>query len=453
VADRKAIENTFTQVDEVQRLWADLSGELICFKHLDGKPFYVSNSVERILGYTPEEFLAQEAARLSPASGEISSINASAGEFAQPPVQQEFVAKNGQRVVLELRDHVIRHEGEAVALMCLARDVTEQQRIIEELRWSNQELTIIHHTQKRLLGVTDRRELLAIALDSVLSAAPYDVGALFEFDLEAMKATRLDAKGPAKGRAEAIASFPLTTQIKDGTIGPDLQTTALLLPPGHSWLSALSGLGLQVSGVLLICHGKPEALAVLASIEPFKRDTFRLFQLIGNLVAHAIDNSYLHSVIENLTIIDTDTGLYNRSYIERYLAHEERVIQRFARSATIVRIGLPTYRNLLETREQERADHVVSEAARLVKANIRASDLLGRYKEDEFLLYLPETSETGALAMLGRCQQLLEHHNRRRNAEQPEIVVTFGVASLANTERTLQDLIDEAGEKLAERKA
>ena len=91
----------------------------------------VSPSVERALGYKPEEIIGKSfldlniltAASLEVAIGEADRIFAG-GNMA--PAVFEFLAKDGTKKIGELTANPLLHNDEIEAVVCVARDITDK---------------------------------------------------------------------------------------------------------------------------------------------------------------------------------------------------------------------------------------------------------------------------------------------------------------------------------------
>ena len=96
------------------------------FKVLDMSP-----SIERHLGYKPEEIIGKhfpDLNILTPESLEtaISEATRILAGASMTPVLFEFIAKDGTKKIGELTGNPLFRDGEVVAVICVARDITDK---------------------------------------------------------------------------------------------------------------------------------------------------------------------------------------------------------------------------------------------------------------------------------------------------------------------------------------
>lgn len=440
---------------------------MVCLRGLDNKLLYVSPAVENLLGYSPEVFIASfdriviedsEYTRKSYREREkFLSGNVTKGDGNNdyfPTCLIEYKTKSGERVIHELNECFIREKDRRVARISFQTDVTDHLRQVEELQASIHGLMVIHHTQNMIMGITDREELLSVALDAAMSMLEFDQGVVYTINLQNKEARLLACREVEKKICDKIRRFPLSDQATDGTIESDNETTALLFPPGHSWLEPLTPLSDETVGMLFMIHGTPEAFIACSLAQPFSRETQRLFQSIGLLVSRAIEHSYLHDALENLSVIDTVTGLHNRTYAKQFLEREDRLLTRHQKTASVLMLAIEAEKGNDDskpmtvkpaTKDEEDAVH---KCAKLVKNCLRTTDAISRFDESKFLFFLPETDELGTQQLVGRLSDTIDEWNGQQNDMSAQLSILTGGATSKKGNKSIPELIREAKEKL-----
>jgi diguanylate cyclase (GGDEF)-like protein len=153
----------------------------------------------------------------------------------------------------------------------------------------------------------------------------------------------------------------------------------------------------------------------------------------------------LRKELREQAIRDPLTGLYNRRFLQESLAHELARARRGHSSLGLLMFDLDKFKHLNDGFGHPAGDTVLREVARLVLANIRASDLACRYGGDEFVVVMPEASIKGATR---KATQLLERlqglHLEIRGVKLPRIQLSIGVAAFPDHGASDTELLQSA---------
>ena len=143
VTDRRRAEEALCEREESLRLYFTTVNDIIFSLDINGALLSISPSIEKILGYKPEELIGKpfmESGILAPEylDHAISdSLKVFAGETITA-VEYEFLAKNGDKRIGEVNSSPIFKDGKVVATASVARDITERKRGEQELQESKQ---------------------------------------------------------------------------------------------------------------------------------------------------------------------------------------------------------------------------------------------------------------------------------------------------------------------------
>lgn len=150
------------------------------------------------------------------------------------------------------------------------------------------------------------------------------------------------------------------------------------------------------------------------------------------------------SVLERLAYTDTLTGIANRRQMELYISNEILREQRYGRAFSVILIDIDNFKTVNDSYGHDVGDRVLKNLAETVQSRTRASDHVGRWGGEEFVLIAPETDLNEACALAEhicayvRDSVLLENH---------PLTLSLGVASF-QADDSVTSLIKRADEAL-----
>jgi len=153
----------------------------------------------------------------------------------------------------------------------------------------------------------------------------------------------------------------------------------------------------------------------------------------------------LRTKLENQSIRDSLTGLFNRHFMQISL---ERELSRAARRKQILAVfmlDLDHFKKFNDTHGHAAGDTVLKAIAEIFRSSIRAEDIACRYGGEEFTIMLPDVTPTIALE---RAESIrLAVRNLQVNLEREvygEFTVSIGVALYPNDGDTADLLLRRA---------
>lgn len=113
--------------------------------------------------------------------------------------------------------------------------------------------------------------------------------------------------------------------------------------------------------------------------------------------------------LEQVSVTDKLTGIYNRHHLDEVLAQQLALASRHQRPLSVVLFDLDHFKVVNDTYGHQVGDKVLQAFAGLVRQLTRSSDVFGRWGGEEFLLVCPETSLQEATAVAEKIRVALEH--------------------------------------------
>lgn len=160
------------------------------------------------------------------------------------------------------------------------------------------------------------------------------------------------------------------------------------------------------------------------------------------------------SALEHVSLTDELTGLYNRRAALTFLGKNLNQIQHSGGELTICFIDVDGLKRTNDQSGHLAGDDLLATVARLLAKTVRESDYACRIGGDEFLLLLPQTSETEARALMRRIYAARDQVNQ--SGEKPFLVdFSLGLSHAsqerfanANLEQVMDLLLEEADNQM-----
>jgi two-component system, cell cycle response regulator len=134
--------------------------------------------------------------------------------------------------------------------------------------------------------------------------------------------------------------------------------------------------------------------------------------------------------LEQLSISDGLTGLYNHRHLHEMLAGEYERSRRTEEPMSVVMFDLDRFKDVNDTFGHQAGDRVLEELAAILRECAREIDKLGRYGGEEFMAILPDSDAEAGAVFAERVRQLVENQRFDIQTDEPlRMTVSAGVAS------------------------
>lgn len=391
IDDIVAAEQRLLQSEQRQRRLADTILDVVWSIDLKGQFTYMSPSVQRLRGFTPEEVMAMPLeANFTPASFRIvaagleqANRDVAAGQPIRFQAELEEICKDGSTVWTDVRATGLHNEqGECLEIVGVSRDITAQHQLREELRISEE--------RYRLLAENARDVIWTMQPDGQISYVSPSIQLLRGFSAEEAMAQPLEQIHPQDSLQRSSAYFQQLRE--DIAAGREPQSfrgeLEYLCRDGTTiWTEVLALPVLDAQGRFR------QLLGVSRDISERKRFERQLLQA--------------NQQLEQLAISDGLTGISNRRHMESLIQQEISRSDRYGEPLSLILCDLDHFKRINDHFGHGCGDQVLIEFCRRIQQQLRSSDSFGRWGGEEFLILLPCSDAAAAAALADKLRQRL----------------------------------------------
>lgn len=153
-------------------------------------------------------------------------------------------------------------------------------------------------------------------------------------------------------------------------------------PPERYLCRPISAHGNTLGVLCVVCDSDAQIAAVNARVDGLRQ----LLQLTGMAIA----TLNLRTKLENQSIRDSLTGLFNRHFMQISLEREISRAARRQQALAVFMMDLDHFKTFNDTHGHAAGDAVLKAAAAVFTAHVRAEDIACRYGGEEFTIILPD---------------------------------------------------------------
>lgn len=127
---------------------------------------------------------------------------------------------------------------------------------------------------------------------------------------------------------------------------------------------------------------------------------------------------------------DSLTGSYNRAHFMNLAEIEVGRSRRFRHHLSLLMLDIDHFKNINDEHGHQAGDLVIKAVVDACADNLRASDIIGRYGGDEFVILLPQTELNGANILADRIRNRVANARVSSDKKLLMSTISVGVASI-----------------------
>jgi diguanylate cyclase (GGDEF)-like protein len=319
---------------------------------------------------------------------------------------------------------------------------------------SQQELAIFHDVAKALTSSLNLDSILQTIMEKMAAYFEPDTWSLLMVDEEKEELYFAIAVGDA---SEALKTVRL--KMGEGIAGwvakhgepllvPDVYTDprfAKRIDEMTKWQTH--------SIICLPLKSKQRVLGVMQLInvdmKHFGDNEVLALNSLADYAAIAIDNARAVERIQELTITDDCTGLYNARHLYKTLEAEVYRSARFGYEFSVLFLDLDHFKRVNDTHGHLIGSKLLAEIGYSIKSHLRLIDYAFRYGGDEFVVLLPQTGKESALVVARRIRDFLRNSLFCRDEGlNLNVRASMGVATYPEDAKSAHEIIRQADEMM-----
>ena len=384
------------------------------------------------------------------------------GRIGHYSLEKRYVRKDGTIIWANITVSPLWKQGEKPGRnMIVVEDITERKRVQEENERRSRQLAALHQMGIDLTSELNLNALLQSIAERAVSLIGGQSCNCLIYNPESDLIERVATAG------ETLFLGGKTRQRGEGVVGKVWATGApLIVNDYHAWperkreydsfpnralMAVPVSWGEEFLGVLNILAYAPHR---------YTEADREMLSMFAAQAAIAIRNARLYCKIEQISVTDELTGLFNRRGFFQLGEREFERAVRFNRPLAALMFDLDHFKRINDTYGHPAGDQVLRALTACFRQNTRGIDVVGRYGGEEFLLLLPETPLPEAIQIAERLRESIAGlsvpvcpPNGGSAVVHVRITVSIGVAAVAPDSRKLSDLIELSDQAMYSAKA
>jgi len=172
------------------------------------------------------------------------------------------------------------------------------------------------------------------------------------------------------------------------------------------------------------------------------------FNILVQQFLLGVKRAFLYKKIQELTITDSLTQVFNRRYFALRFNEELERSKDFNYKLSFLMLDIDHFKGYNDHFGHLVGDTILREVADTIKENMRQIDFMGRYGGEEFAIVLTETDKEQARFAAERFRKAVESKEIKAYDENLKVTISIGIAVFPDDANDPQKLINKADQAL-----
>ena len=166
-----------------------------------------------------------------------------------------------------------------------------------------------------------------------------------------------------------------------------------------------------------------------------------------NTIAGSMAETYDRATVDRLT------GVANRQSLLAALFSEVERAARYERALSVAFVDIDHFKAVNDTYGHGFGDVVLRGVAQTIASNLRASDMIGRYGGEEFMLILTETGVEEGAVLAEKLRTLVQRQRYVQDGADIAVTISIGIVGGVGTNLRMESLVRDADAAMYSAKA
>ncbi len=465
ITEHKRAEEAVRESEERFRTLTERASEGISIVGAEGTILYESPSIERILGYRPEDRVGKQPFEslhpddVSEAAKAYQFLIDNPDEIVTMVIRSRH--KDGSWRWMECVGRNLLEDARVHGLVINYRDITGRKRAEQALQRHTKGLEALHSIGQMASQTLDLEQMLDNAVEKVIEVLDVDVAAISIVDEATGESVIKAHRGLSQEFIASIGRMKLEPDELERTlawkqkVAPSPENV-LNEPNLERLMAAAIKEGLESNTIVrLLARGSFLGSVSVSCRHPreFTSEDMDLIIAIADQIAVGIENSRLFAEVSHSATVDALTGLYNHRYFQERLEEETLRVIRFGGECSLLILDLDHFKIYNDLFGHVAGDEVLKRIGQILRDHTRQVDIACRYGGEEFAVVLPQTGSTDTYEAAERLRQAVEAALPQESTRVgTPITISLGVASYPSDGLSREELILNADRALREAK-
>ncbi|MGQ9631867.1 MAG: GGDEF domain-containing protein [bacterium] len=176
-----------------------------------------------------------------------------------------------------------------------------------------------------------------------------------------------------------------------------------------------------------------------AEEDAFSEVDLAIIKALANLASFIVDTAKVRDEAKRIAVVDELTDMPNYRYFQQRLYSEIERVNRQGGHLSVLIVDIDRMADFNNTCGWEEGNRAIVEVSRIINNLLKRSDIAARYKEDEFMICLPDTDSNGAYIVAEKVRSAVEEEFLFRPG--PNLTVSVGIVRVPEDANNIMELV------------